>query len=139
MFSDALLNGRIRRQGRLLEKSSPRHGGNDMRISAVKSLMFNVYLKFKTMAEVKLPAGIASISGKMGNYCFRTMKATGKVYMHPLKHDDRTVPVRKKTKTVNEVENQERFAKRSHLVNQMLQGGSKLGRKELWALVMKAI
>lgn len=91
------------------------------------------------MAEVKLPAGIASISGKMGNVCFRTMKATGKVYMHPLKHDDRKVPVRKKTKTVNEVENQERFAKRSHLVNQMLQGGAKLTRKELWNLVGKAI
>ena len=91
------------------------------------------------MARVTLPMGITRISGRVGNVCFRTMKATGKVYMHPLKHDERKVPVRKKTKTVNEVENQERFAKRSHLVNQMLQGGSKLGRKELWDLVMKAI
>lgn len=91
------------------------------------------------MAEIKLPAGIASISGKMGNYCFRTMKATGKVYMHPLKRRDNATPVRKKTKTVNEVENQKCFAKRSHLVNQMLQGGSKLGRQQLWNLVMKAI
>ena len=100
--------------------------------------MFN-FFNFKIMAEVKLPAGIASISGKMGNYCFRTMKATGKVYMHPLKHEDRRVQARKKTKTVKEVENQERFAKRSHLVNQLLQRGSKLGRQQLWNLVMKAI
>ncbi|MBQ7524788.1 MAG: hypothetical protein IJT08_04255 [Alphaproteobacteria bacterium] len=91
------------------------------------------------MAQIKLPAGIASISGKMGNYCFRTMKATGKVYMHSLKRRDNATPVRKKTKTVNEVENQERFAKRSHLVNQMLQGGSILGRKELWSLVARAL
>lgn len=67
------------------------------------------------------------------------MKATGKVYMHSLKRRDNTTPVRKKTKTVNEVENQERFAKRSHLVNQMLQSGSKLGRKELWSLVARAL
>ena len=36
------------------------------------------------MAQVKMMAGIESISGKLGNYCFRTMKGTGKVYMHQL-------------------------------------------------------
>ena len=91
------------------------------------------------MAQVKLPAGIASISGKMGNYCFRTMKATGKVYMHPLHRNIGKTPIRTKPKTVNEVENQERFAKRSHLVNAMLQGGSKLTRKQLWNLVVRAL
>ena len=34
------------------------------------------------MAEIKTLGGIASISGKIGNYQFRTMKSTGKVYMH---------------------------------------------------------
>lgn len=91
------------------------------------------------MAEIKLPAGIASISGKMGNYCFRTMKATGKVYMHSLKRDDRKEPVRKKTKTINEVENQERFARKARLVRAMRQEGSKLPQKELWKLAEQAL
>ena len=34
------------------------------------------------MAKITMMSGIASISGRVGNCCFRTMKATGKVYMH---------------------------------------------------------
>ena len=37
------------------------------------------------MAKITLMSGIASISGRVGNCCFRTMKATGKVYMHQVK------------------------------------------------------
>ena len=31
-------------------------------------------------------SGIASISGRLGNYCFRTMRSTGKVYMHAVEN-----------------------------------------------------
>ena len=37
------------------------------------------------MAKITMMSGIASISGRVGNCCFRTMKATGKVYMHQVK------------------------------------------------------
>ena len=90
------------------------------------------------MAQVTLPAGIESISGRLGNVCFRTMKATGKVYVHQVPSEQPKKKPRP-AKTVSEVENQERFAKRAQVVNQMLKGGSKLGRKELWKLVGKAI
>ena len=39
----------------------------------------------KKMAKITMMSGIASISGRVGNCCFRTMKATGKVYMHQIK------------------------------------------------------
>ena len=34
------------------------------------------------MAKITMMPGIASISGRVGNCCFRTMKKSGKVYMH---------------------------------------------------------
>ena len=37
------------------------------------------------MAKITMMSGIASISGRVGNCCFRTMKATGMVYMHQVK------------------------------------------------------
>ena len=46
---------------------------------------------------------------------------------------------RMRAMTVGEVANQERFFRRSLIVNQMVHFGSKLTRKELWNLVGKAI
>lgn len=43
------------------------------------------------------------------------------------------------TITVGEVTNRERFTARSLVVNQMLRLGSKLSRKQLWALATRAL
>lgn len=77
--------------------------------------------------------GITSISGKMGNVCFRTMKGSGKVYMS-------TLPVaRKSALRPREVVNQNRFAKRVEIVRMMRKVGSKLPVRELWKLVSQAL
>ncbi len=46
---------------------------------------------------------------------------------------------RMRAMTVGEVANQDRFLKRSLIVNQMLRVGSELPRKRLWALAAKAL
>jgi len=85
------------------------------------------------MARVKLPAGIESISGKVGNVCFRTMRATGKVYMAHL-------PQKRRTKLkASELEAREVFKKRAQLVRQMQKAGSRLSAKKLWELVAQAV
>ena len=90
------------------------------------------------MAKVTLPMGIRSISGRLGNVCFRTMKATGKVYVHQIPCEQ---PAKKPrpSKTIGELENQERFTKRAQVVNQMLKAGTKLSRKALWKLASQAL
>lgn len=82
------------------------------------------------MARIRMMSGIASISGRMGNYCFRTMKATGKVYMHPVAAEDE----RKKGERVSEAvkAQRERFATIAQMVRAMYKSGSKLTRKQLW-------
>ena len=85
-----------------------------------------------------LPAGIESISGRLGNVCFRTMKATGKVDVHQVPSEQPKKKPRP-AKTVGEVENQERFAKRAQVVNLMLKAGSKVSRKNLWKLASQAV
>lgn len=92
----------------------------------------------RIMAQVTLPAGIESISGRLGNVCFRTMKATGRVYVHQIPSEQSKKKPRP-AKTVGEVENQERFAKRAQVVNQMLKAGSKVSRKGLWKLAAQAV
>ena len=85
------------------------------------------------MAKVNLPMGIRSISGKVGNVCFRTMKGSGKVYMS-------TLPAaRKSALRPREVVNQNRFAKRAEIVRMMRKAGSKLPVRELWKLVSQVI
>jgi hypothetical protein len=85
------------------------------------------------MAKVNLPMGITSISGKMGNVCFRTMKGSGKVYMS-------TLPAaRKSALRPREVVNQNRFGKRAEIVRMMRKAGSKLPVRELWKLVSQAL
>ena len=85
------------------------------------------------MAQVTLPAGIESISGKVGNVCFRTMKGSGRVYMS-------TLPAARKTSLrPREIVNQNRFGKRAYIVGQLRLMGSTLSTKALWALVSQAL
>ena len=85
------------------------------------------------MAKVTLPAGIARISGKVGNVCFRTMKATGKVYMSSLAQARKTQP------KASEIKARERFARKARIVKIMRQAGAKLTTKELWKLAEQAL
>ena len=90
------------------------------------------------MARVTPPMGISKISGKVGNMCFRTMKATGNVYMYPLKEPSNQV---RSTKELSEAARaqRERFAHRAELVRNMRKAGSKKTQKELWKIVSQAL
>ena len=85
------------------------------------------------MARVTLPLGITRISGRVGNVCFRTMSATGRVYMRPVP------PVRTSPLSAAEIENRARFKKRVLLVQQMHNAGTRLSNKELWKIAKQAI
>lgn len=85
------------------------------------------------MARVTLPMGIEKISGKLGNYCFRTMKATGRVYV------SRTPQGRRTALKDTELKAREVFKKRAQLVSQMRKAGSRLSTKQLWQLVAQAV
>ena len=89
------------------------------------------------MARVKLPAGIAAISGKVGNVCFKTMKKTGNVYMYPIKVQKDKVPC---TKEVSEAvkTQQRRFKALAEIVRQMRKSGTRKSQKELWKIATKA-
>lgn len=85
------------------------------------------------MARVTFPMGIERVSGRVGDVCFRTMKATGRTYMS-------SMPSKRTTKLqASEIEARERFAKRAQVVNQMLKAGSKVSRKNLWKLASQAV
>lgn len=85
------------------------------------------------MAQVTLPMGMRSISGKVGNVCFRTMKATGNVFMSSL-------PQARKTQlSASEIEARERFARKARIVKVMRQAGVKMTAKELWKLAEQAV
>lgn len=80
------------------------------------------------MARVTFPMGIERVSGRVGNVCFRTMKATGRTYMTSL-------PGKRMTKIrESEIEARERFARKARLVKAMREEGSRLTQKELWKL-----
>jgi len=87
------------------------------------------------MAKVTTMSGIASISGRLGNYCFRTMKATGKVYMHPLASKKQR-PV--KAPSAAMVAQRERFGAITKIVAQMRKNGSKKSSKQLWKIATEA-
>lgn len=85
------------------------------------------------MARVKLPMGITSISGKLGNVCFRTMKGSGKVFMTRL-------PKARKTEVrPKEILNRRLFARRAQIVVQLRKAGAKLSTAELWKIVSQAV
>ena len=91
----------------------------------------------KKMAKITMMSGIASISGRVGNCCFRTMKATGKVYMHQVKGQRDKV---QRTKEPSEamVRQRKRFSEIAKMVMQMKAEGSKKSRKQLWKIATKA-
>ena len=85
------------------------------------------------MARVTLPMGIEKISGRVGNLCFRTMKASGKVYMGRMPQE------RKTALKASELEAREVFKKRAQLVSMMRKVGSRLSTQQLWKLAAQAI
>ena len=88
------------------------------------------------MARIKLMSGIASISGRVGNYCFRTMQSTGKVYMHALPSKEQQKP--RKAPSAAMLAQRERFRAIVQMVAQMRKGGSKKSRKQLWKIATEA-
>ncbi len=89
------------------------------------------------MAKITMMSGIASISGRVGNCCFRTMKATGKVYMHQVKDKSQESRV-KRTASEAMVRQRKRFSEIAKMVMQMKAEGSKKSRKQLWKIATKA-
>ena len=89
------------------------------------------------MAKITMMSGIASISGRVGNCCFRTMKATGKVYMHQAKGQSTKV---QSTKEPSEamLRQRKRFSEIAKMVMQMKAEGSKKSRKQLWKIATQA-
>ena len=88
------------------------------------------------MARVTTMSGIASISGRVGNYCFRTMKSSGKVYMHPVTSKQSRGP--KKAPSAAAVAHRERFAAITKMVAQMRRNGTKKSSKQLWKIATEA-
>ena len=89
------------------------------------------------MAKITMMSGIASISGRVGNCCFRTMKATGKVYMHQVK-DERQKSRVKRPASEAMVRQRKRFSEIAKMVMQMKAEGAKKSRKQLWKIATKA-
>ena len=91
----------------------------------------------KKMAKITLMSGIASISGRVGNCCFRTMKATGKVYMHQVKAKSQESRVKRPASEAM-VRQRKRFSEIAQIVARMKAEGSKKSRKQLWKIATKA-
>ena len=90
----------------------------------------------KKMAKVTTMAGIASISGRLGNYCFRTMRKTGKVYMHTMPSKEQRGP--RKAPSAAMIAQRERFSVITKMVAQMRKDGSKKSSKQLWKIATEA-
>lgn len=99
------------------------------------------------MARVELPTWIERVSGKAGNVCFRTMKATGRIYMYPMKGQRDMMKYQgtkykvQCTKEVSEraIAQRERFRATAEIVRMMRKAGSKKTQKELWKIVSQAL
>lgn len=85
------------------------------------------------MARVKTMAGIESISGRAGDYCFRTMRASGKVFMYAA-----TRKKSSKTPTATVIARRERFGAITKMVAQLRKSGSKKTSKQLWKIAQEA-
>ena len=83
------------------------------------------------MARVTTMSGIASISGRLGEYCFRTMRRTGKVYMHQMPSKKRQSM---KAPSAAMLAQRERFAVITKMVAEMRKAGSKKSTKQLWKI-----
>ncbi len=89
------------------------------------------------MAKVTTMSGIASISGRLGNYCFRTMRKTGKVYMYQVKGQRTNVRCTRKPSEAM-MRQRERFGAITKMVAEMRKSGSMKDSKQLWKIAMKA-
>lgn len=85
------------------------------------------------MARVRTMSGIMSISGRVGDYCFRTMRASGKVFMHSA---TRKKSCKAPTEAV--IAHRERFGAITKMVAQMRKSGSKKTSKQLWKIAAEA-
>ena len=90
------------------------------------------------MTRVKLPAGIESVSGKIGDVCFRTMNASGRVYMYRMKSHGGKVQCAKEPSERDKAR-RERFTKLAEMVRYMRKNGSKLSAKELWKIAAQVL
>ena len=117
------------------EASKQPKAGSRCRIKSGVNEQSNKPLKErkKKMAKITMMSGIASISGRVGNCCFRTMKATGKVYMHQVKDNSQKSRVKRPANEAM-VRQRKRFSEIAKIVMQMKAEGSKKSRKQLWKI-----
>ena len=80
------------------------------------------------MAHVTLPPFIQSISGRVGNLCFRT-SAEGKTTVYVNAKKSRSTPL-----TKQEVHARELFAERVQRVNKIMQENPSITRKQAWKI-----
>ena len=91
------------------------------------------------MARVRTMAGSASISGRMGNYCFRTMRGSRKVFMYQVPSKSEKLKVKKERNVTDAVKAQrERFGTIAKMVVQLHKSGSKKTNKQLWKIAQEA-
>ena len=88
------------------------------------------------MAKITMMPGIASISGRVGNCCFRTMRKSGKVYMHQVASKEKKQFAKAPSEAM--IAQRERFANIAKMVMQMRASGSKKSRKQLWKIATDA-
>ena len=91
------------------------------------------------MAKIKMMPGIASLSGRVGNYCFRTMRASGRVYMYQAPSKNEKLKM-KKERHLSEavIAQRERFGAITKLVRQLRANGCKKTNKQLWRIATEA-
>ena len=90
------------------------------------------------MARVEMMSGIASVSGRLGNYCFRTMKSTGKVYMHTIPSKKSKSLVAAKAPSAAVLAQRQRFSAIAKMVTQMRKSGTRKNTKQLWKIATQA-
>lgn len=81
------------------------------------------------MARVTLPSFIKSISGQVGNICFRTY-ASGKTGVYPVQKQQRSKPV-----TKAETRARDLFKERVKRVNNIMRDDPFITRKKAWEIV----
>ena len=89
------------------------------------------------MAKVDLMAGIQSVSGKAGNFVFKTYRRPdGKTEtrMYPYKKQKRTTKIRK-----TELAARSLFTRRQALVQELLSSGQCRSKAEAWKIAKEQI
>ena len=83
------------------------------------------------MAKCKLPPFILSLSGKVGNLCFRT-SASGKTSLYPCPKKQQN-----KTHTQKQLNTRELFKERVIQVNNIKKQYPNISSKEAWEIIMQ--